>query len=259
MKIKWLESSFIAVTLVLATMALNKWQNTLPITLPKYVFTKNSNVQSQIDQATALAAKNNKKLMLVLGAQWCKDSRYLAAHFSSSEMQQVLSEQYETVFIDVGFFEDYHAIVKSYDYPSYFGTPTVMIIEPEKQALMNRTSIMKWLDAARVTQQEYINYFSNAHNDIDITAEQPNIQREDIKQFIETNSQIVIAGFKHLEPIWAAVRNGETEDSTQLANVANELWEFRIRAQKDIQNIYKMVLDGKENEVELPTYEEVSW
>lgn len=259
MKFKWLEIFFIAITLILAALATNKWSNALPKTLPQYIFAKSTDIQSQIDKANELASQTNKKLMLVLGAEWCKDSRYLAAHFSSKEMQEVLTEQYETVFIDVGFFEDYHAVVQEYDYPAYFGTPTVLIIEPEQKALMNRTSIRKWLDAANVKQQDYIDYFSNTNNDIDLSAEQPDIQRADILKFIETNSQIVIDGFKHLEPIWAAVRTGETKDASQLGKVATELWEFRSQAQKDIQKIYKMVLAGKEKEVVLPTYDEVSW
>lgn len=102
----------------------------------------------------------NKLLLVVLGAQWCHDSTGLAKRFSSNEMQRILTPHYETVFVDVGMLEDRRNITERFNYPIYYATPTVMIVDPSSSALLNRASMDIWGKADSIPLAQYVDYFS---------------------------------------------------------------------------------------------------
>ena len=99
--------------------------------------------------------------MFVLGAQWCHDSRGLAANFSKPAMQEILQQKYETLFIDVGFLKDRRNVTERFDYPAYFATPTVLIIAPDTKQLLNQSSLQIWQAADSVDFDTYLNQFSD--------------------------------------------------------------------------------------------------
>ena len=80
--------------------------------LPEYVFAPAANMSENIEQTLATAKAQNKQALLVLGAQWCHDSKGLAQKFSTPEMQKILTENYQTLFIDVGYLEKGFDVVK---------------------------------------------------------------------------------------------------------------------------------------------------
>ncbi|MEC8419069.1 MAG: thioredoxin family protein, partial [Pseudomonadota bacterium] len=91
-----------------------------------YKYSPTANPLNKVVHAQSEAFKQNKLLLVVLGAQWCHDSTGLAKRFSSNEMQRILTPHYETVFVDVGMLEDRRNITERFNYPIYYATPTVM-------------------------------------------------------------------------------------------------------------------------------------
>jgi len=125
-----------------------------------YEYAPTANPLNKVVHAQSEALKQNKLLLVVLGAQWCHDSTGLAKRFSSSEMQRILTSHYETVFIDVGMLEDRRNITERFNYPTYYATPTVMIVDPSSSALLNRASMDIWGNADSIPLAQYVDYFS---------------------------------------------------------------------------------------------------
>jgi len=129
-----------------------------------YQYSPEENPVEALFDTRQQAIENNKRLLVVLGAQWCHDSRGLAAQFSSEQMQKIIQNDYEVKFIDVGLLEDRRAITTQFNYPTYYATPTVMVIDPQTNALLNADSMDKWAFADSVPSEDYVEYFGAFRN-----------------------------------------------------------------------------------------------
>ncbi|BFT31393.1 hypothetical protein D210916BOD24_25690 [Alteromonas sp. D210916BOD_24] len=127
----------------------------------KYTFEPSPTPYENVLAAQSKATKTNKLLLVVLGASWCHDSTALAKQFGTPEMQLILEAHYETIFVDVGLLEDRRQITQHFSYPIYYATPTVMVVEPESSALLNRVTMDKWGHAASIPHSDYVEYFSS--------------------------------------------------------------------------------------------------
>ena len=83
-------------------------------------------------------------------------------------LHEIISNRFETVFVDVGYYKDYRGLTRQFGYPGYFATPSVMVIEPKQQQLLNMQTMPTWNAAHSVSSEEYLDYFSTIG-----TAERP--------------------------------------------------------------------------------------
>lgn len=121
-------------------------------------FIETADARANVDAAMARAAANSTRVILVFGADWCHDSHGLVDHFSQADMQQILSENYEVVHIDVGWRHRNLDIAREYGVPTIYGTPTVLIIDPDL-GLVNRGTMHSWHTAFSRDHQDVVNYF----------------------------------------------------------------------------------------------------
>ena len=121
-------------------------------------FIEAADARAEVDAALARAIENSTRVILVFGADWCHDSHGLVDHFSQSDMQQIISENYELVHIDVGWRHRNLDIALDYGVPTIYGTPTVLIIDPDL-GLLNRGSMHSWHTAFSREHQDVVNYF----------------------------------------------------------------------------------------------------
>ncbi|WP_394223778.1 thioredoxin family protein [Alteromonas gracilis] len=125
-----------------------------------YSYTPSVSPYQDVVNAQQKAVQQNNLLLVVLGAQWCHDSTGLAERFATKEMDLILSAHYEVVFVDVGTLKDRRNITERFNYPIYYATPTVMIVEPNSSALLNRATMDIWGHADSIPLSEYMHYFS---------------------------------------------------------------------------------------------------
>ncbi|WP_299568467.1 thioredoxin family protein [uncultured Shewanella sp.] len=224
-------------------------------TLPQYTFIAHDNDLQRVELAQSKALEQGKLLLVVMGAQWCHDSRGLAGNFSDQTMQPILISRFETVFVDVAYFDDMHSLPQKYGYPAYFGTPTVMVIEPKTGQLLNEVNLSKWQIADSVPLDEYIEFFSTIGTQpVESLPTSPQLD-----EFINANVAHLKQGFDYLRPIWAAVRNGTETDSKQLQQVATEIWQYRTQLQKDILAMKLVLVADPQVNLVLPEYGQFSW
>ncbi|MEQ8936185.1 MAG: thioredoxin family protein [Amphiplicatus sp.] len=122
-------------------------------------FDETRGAMADVDAALARAEVRGARTLLVLGGNWCHDSRALAAKFETPELAALIVEKYELVFVDVGHRDRNLDVAKRFGVGDLLGTPTVLIVSPAGE-LLNADSIHDWRDAASRSEAETVAYFS---------------------------------------------------------------------------------------------------
>jgi protein disulfide-isomerase len=115
-KVKWL--SLVAAT-VLSVSALGA-------SLP---YDEHADAHAALQRALSDARAANKDVLVVFGANWCKDCRELdrALHGRAASL---IDTRFIVVKIDVGNFDKNLDVVKHYGYPTGKGIPAAVVLSP---------------------------------------------------------------------------------------------------------------------------------
>ncbi len=110
-----------------------------------------------VDAAFARAAEREVNVLVVLGANWCHDSRAFAGWTQTDRIGGMIAERYELVFVNVGMpqTDDGHNlhIAERFGFETLEGTPTVLIVTPSGH-VRNRDSAKSWRNAASRSEDE---------------------------------------------------------------------------------------------------------
>nr|WP_242698759.1 thioredoxin family protein [Alteromonas sp. 5E99-2] len=211
-----------------------------------------------VNEALNEAIQQNKLLLLVLGAQWCHDSRGLASRFSNEKLFDVIENKYHTVFIDVGYLQDRRDITQRFGYPSYFATPTVMVIEPKSEQLLNGESMDIWAFAASISLEDYLDYFSDERFQLDSNVELKKETFNAINAFASKQTEKLTRAYAKISPMLAQSDAGEAPD--EFASLWKEVRRFRLALQKDIIKLTKEASEtGTDSHLVFPEYAPFSW
>ena len=105
----------------------------------------------EVDAALERASENGKRVLLVMGANWCHDSRALAGWLASERIGAMVDERYELVFINVGIPQegDGHNldIAQRFGVEDLPGTPNVLVLTSDGE-LVNGDTATTWRNAA---------------------------------------------------------------------------------------------------------------
>ncbi len=97
------------------------------------------------------AAASGKRVLLVLGANWCHDSRALAGWLETPRFAGLVAERYELVFVDVGMPQTGEGrnldIARRFGLADMKNTPALLVLTPDGRAV-NLESARDWRNAA---------------------------------------------------------------------------------------------------------------
>jgi protein disulfide-isomerase len=93
-------------------------------------YDETADAHQQVASAIAEAAKAQKNVVLVFGANWCGDCRALNAQMHKDELAALIASNYEVVKIDVGRFTKNKDIAAKYRVPLAHGIPTLAVLDP---------------------------------------------------------------------------------------------------------------------------------
>ena len=114
-------------------------------------YSATANAASDVDAALARAKLNGKRVLLVLGANWCHDSRVVAGWLATPDFTALTAQAYEVVFVDVGSPQTGEGrnldITRRFGLADLPGTPAVLVLTPEGRAL-NLDTAASWRNAA---------------------------------------------------------------------------------------------------------------
>lgn len=144
-----------ALALALAGCATTKAEPTAeahPVTYPEATsYAVTANPMDDVDAALALAAEHDTRLLMVMGANWCHDSRALAGWLGTERFKSLIDEHFELIFVNIGLPQtgDGHNfdIARRFGLNELPGTPNLLVVTPEG-LLVNSDTATTWRDAA---------------------------------------------------------------------------------------------------------------
>ncbi|WCM26375.1 thioredoxin family protein [Sphingomonas sp. QA11] len=122
-----------------------------PLPLP---YDEQANGQAVVAAAKARAKARHKLLLIDLGGNWCLDCRLLAGTMDLPQLSKFIAAHYEVAIVDVGRFD------KNLDIPARYGikgrmegVPSVLIVDPRHDRLINQGRTAALADARSMTPQ----------------------------------------------------------------------------------------------------------
>lgn len=114
------------------------------------LYAADADAMADVDAALARAAVSGKRVALVLGANWCHDSRALAGWLETPRFDALAAAYYELVYVDVGMPQTGEGrnleIARRFGLAELKGTPALLVLTPDGRAV-NLESAAKWRDA----------------------------------------------------------------------------------------------------------------
>ena len=133
-------------------------ETTVPAHPEARPFDAAADAEAAVDAALARALVADKKVILVMGANWCHDSRGLAGWFAEPRFAAMLDAKYQLVYVDVGHKDRNLDIARRFGVDEIRGTPTVLVLSSRGE-LLNPRSAPKWRNAASRDEDDIFVYF----------------------------------------------------------------------------------------------------
>ncbi len=230
-----------------------------------YQFFDRSDALKDVEAALASAKRDGKLLMIVMGANWCHDSMGLSARFSAPEMHRLLQSDFETVFINVGYLEYGREVLARFGLYAFYGTPTVMIIEPSSERILNRATQKRWFSADSYSLDDYLAHFGGfakdyATNDLLLDPD-TRASLDAINEFEAAQAVRLYKGYAILGPLLRTFEDHKDQRTTDSQLELNRLWsEIRHFRMTLISSLVSLRARARANEAfELPIYPAMSF
>lgn len=170
--------------------------------------------------------------LIVLGANWCHDSRALAERLQQEPLSQLVQTRYATALIDVGYYEHGFDVMEAFGQPIYYATPTVLIVDPATRRLVNADNRHQWGNAYNISMQESVDYFSLmaaaplplAEKMVDLLSR----HAQEIKAWEAQAAQRVAAAYKTYGPLLEAYASGGEKVPSRFRERFREFSRFRM-------------------------------
>jgi thioredoxin 1 len=146
--------------LMLGGQAIAQWKNAplqAPSTINPNLYRAGANAAKEIQEARASALKQNKRVLLVFGANWCIDCHVLDRAFHQPRVAPLLEGNFIVVHVDVGQYDRNLALAKQYHVDLGKGVPSVAVIDG-KNALL--TSSSEFEKARLLTEQDVVDFLN---------------------------------------------------------------------------------------------------
>ncbi len=128
------------------------------------LFDKAANAVADVDNALARAATNGKVVIIVMGANWCHDSKGLAGWFETPRFVEMLNRKYEIIYVDVGTPQTGDGrnldIAKRFGIKKVKHTPLVMLVSAGGKLLNSKKDAASWRNAASRSEDAIFRYFA---------------------------------------------------------------------------------------------------
>ena len=116
--------------------------------------------QASVAEVLDKARASDRLAMLVLGANWCHDSVDFANMLAQPELESWIGQHYVVGLYNLGYLDDFQTYLAPYGVPVIYGTPTVLVIDPKTNQLLNPEFHYYWRNASQLTAKDARKYFS---------------------------------------------------------------------------------------------------
>jgi hypothetical protein len=171
-----------------------------------------SQADTEITRTLERALDSNRLAMLVLGSNWCHDSKDFASMIRQPPLSDWLEQHYEVSFFNVGYLDHIKMYVEPYAVPVIYGTPTVLVVDPVTGTLLNRSDHYYWRNASNLSDEDARRYFEAYLSEpAEPKALSPALAAalQNIDDFESTQAQRIYHAYALLGPMLEKLENGE--------------------------------------------------
>lgn len=236
---------------------------------PGELYLPAGDAMAELTTALDAARESNRLLLVMMGANWCHDSRALAARVYEEPLSTTINEHYETLFVDVGYLEKGRAVITSLGSPVYYATPTVLIVDPVSGQVINASNRHQWANAASISMEESLEYFQQfANTDLTSLQNEQAVNADlqqlllEIEAFEQMQADRLYQAYAVLAPMLRAYKAGDKEAFSE--ETWNEVRDFRYRIPADVETLQSEARQraaAGETDIKLnyPVYPAFSW
>ena len=206
--------------------------------------------RAEVDAVLVRAAERDRLALIVIGANWCHDSEALMESLETPEAAAVLAAEYELGLVNVGLFEGGYETASRFGQPVYTHTPTLLIIDPETEQLVNWGDHYIFRDAYKMEPADVTAYLVEKA-DRSGWREEPRAGREVIDRWAEENAARIRTGYDHLASFGSIDSDGVREAWPPLRDLRYDFGEDYAAA--------LVALSEGDAPGELPVYDPLPW
>jgi thiol-disulfide isomerase/thioredoxin len=130
-----------------------------PLPLP---YDTGADADRAVTEARQRAIGTHKLLLIDLGGNWCLDCRLLAGTIETPKLKAFVERHYEVVTVDVGRFDRNGQIAARYGISGRLqGVPSVLIVEPRSNRLINTGHTAALSDARSMSPQALADWLAS--------------------------------------------------------------------------------------------------
>ena len=221
------------------------------VPVPVLKFLPEQQVLNQLPAMQHQATAANQLLLLVLGADWCHDSVALLEQFSHPGLNSALQQRYQLALVDVGYLQYGQASTQHFGLPLYYGTPTVMIIDPQTSQLLNKNDLMHWSNAASFELAAYQQYFIDTDFKQRFARQQQQLATvsapvlAQIDQYEQQQAAKLANEYQRLGPLLKAYKASDKPATAEF----NQLWRdvkiFRSAILPKVEQLQQQAVNGE--------------
>jgi len=226
---------------------------------------------SVIDEFLAKAKKSEKLGLIVMGANWCHDSRGMATNLHLPEVKESIDKHYEVLFVDVGYYTKIKTVINRFGMPIIYSTPTILIIDPESEKLINQHNMLLMRDAASVSVPDTKKYFediANSRKQLTLLANtkttSPQLVKlnQSINDFEEQQAKRIYRAFSIIGPMVKEKKDGG--DPKNFAKTWKAISTLRYTITDDLEKLRKHAKEITKNhnskeKLTFPKYPKFQW
>lgn len=127
-------------------------------------YDESADAQRDVQQAFDAAAKAARPVLIIFGANWCKDCRALDAALKAPANAGLIAKEFVVVKVDVGNFDRHLDIAERFGNPIKKGIPAAAVVSP-KQELLYATRGGELADARRMSDTGVYDFFQRVAAD----------------------------------------------------------------------------------------------
>ena len=94
-----------------------------------------ADAKADVQRAIDTSAKTQRPVLVIFGANWCKDCRALDAALKAPANAQLIGKEFVVVKVDVGNFDRHLDIAERYGNPIKKGIPAAVVLSPKQELL----------------------------------------------------------------------------------------------------------------------------
>lgn len=221
---------------------------------------------AEVTAALARAGASGKLGLVILGGAWCHDTEALISRMEAPALARVLSAGFETARVDVGYLDKGFETARRFGLPIYTHTPTVLIVDPQTERLVNAHDHWHSRDAAKWSAAKALRYFEAKARREDLTPVLPAALTTErvyingiaqVDEFEMVQVRRIEAGYAVLGPKLAARSPDLTTLWAPLSKMRyrfpDDMWDLRRQVRRQVEA-------GAEGvELTFPDYRALPW